>query len=731
MAACLSQFSIPYAIVERESCSASLWRNRAYDRLKLHLAKEFCELPHMSYPIDAPTYIPKTLFVKYLDDYVERFNIQPKYLTSVESSTYDNDEKCWSIVEKDMSKCTTVKFTAKFLVVASDENSAENIPMFPGLENFPGDVIHSSRYKSGKSYSGKNVLVIGSGNSGMEIAYDLATHGANTSIVIRSPIHVMTKELIRLGITLAHRLPLNLVDKILVMASYLIFGDLSQHGITRPKMGPMTLKSETGRSAVIDVGTVGLIKKGIIKNGESMLNGNGLPIQKYPNHWKGENGLYCAGLARRGLADSCDYKKINLVGMTLAHFLSLNLVGDLFVTAANVIFGDRSRTYMTNVMTTQGITGLPMAACLSQFSIPYAIVERESCSASLWRNRAYDRLKLHLAKEFCELPHMSYPIDAPTYIPKTLFVKYLDDYVERFNIQPKYLTSVESSTYDNDEKCWSIVAKDMSKCTTVKFTAKFLVVASGENSAENIPMFPGLENFPGDVIHSSSYKSGKSYSGKNVLVIGSGNSGMEIAYDLATHGANTSIVIRSPIHVMTKELIRLGMTLAHYLPLNLVDKILVMASYLIFGDLSQHGITRPKMGPMTLKSETGRSVVIDVGTIGLIKKGIIKVQGSISKIKGNIVKFQCSKRMPFDAIVFATGYKSTANMWLKVYVFLIRNGESMLNGNGLPIQKYPNHWKGENGLYCVGLARRGLAGIATDAKNIANDIKSVMDSMSS
>ncbi|XBI96657.1 hypothetical protein VPH35_032913 [Triticum aestivum] len=88
----------------------------------------------------------------------------------------------------------------------------------------------------------------------------------------------------------------------------------------------------------------------------------------------------------------------------------------------------------------------------------------------------------------------------------------------------------------------------MSKCTTVKFMAKFLVVASGENSAENIPMFPGLENFPGDVIHSSSYKSGKSYSGKNVLVIGSGNSGMEIAYDLATHGANTSIVIRSPVH---------------------------------------------------------------------------------------------------------------------------------------------------------------------------------------
>ncbi|XP_047088014.1 probable indole-3-pyruvate monooxygenase YUCCA10 [Lolium rigidum] len=370
-----------------------------------------------------------------------------------------------------------------------------------------------------------------------------------------------------------------------------------------------------------------------------------------------------------------------------------------------------------------GPAGLATAACLTQLSIPYVIVEREDCSASLWRNRAYDRLKLHLAKEFCELPHMSYPADAPTYVPKALFVKYVDDYIECFNIQPKYLTSVELSTYDSEEKVWSIVAHDMAESKRINYTAKFLIVASGENSAENIPVIPGLQNFPGETIHSSRYKSDKSFSGKSVLVIGSGNSGMEISYDLATHGVNTSIVVRSPIHVMTKELIRLGMTLAHHLPLNLVDKLLVMGAKFMFGDLSRHGITMPHMGPMMLKSKTGRSAVIDVGTVGLIKNGIIQVKGSISKIMSNIVKFQSGDEISVDAIVFATGYKSTANMWLK-------NGESMLNDNGLPTKEYPNHWKGLNGLYCVGLARRGLAGIAADAKNIANDIKSMISSMS-
>ena len=69
----------------------------------------------------------------------------------------------------------------------------------------------------------------------------------------------------------------------------------------------------------------------------------------------------------------------------------------------------------------------------------------------------------------------------------------------------------------------------------------------------------------------------------------------------------------------------MGMTLAHHIPLNLVDNLLVMATKFVFGDLSRHGITMPKMGPMTLKSKTGRSAVIDVGTVGLIKRGIIQV----------------------------------------------------------------------------------------------------------
>jgi indole-3-pyruvate monooxygenase len=78
---------------------------------------------------------------------------------------------------------------------------------------------------------------------------------------------------------------------------------------------------------------------------------------------------------------------------------------------------------------------------------------------------------------------------------------------------------------------------------------------------------------------------------------------------------------------MTKELIHLGMILAQWrLSLRLVDFILVLLAYLLFGDLSKYGIVRPNMGPLLLKAKTGRSAVIDVGTTKLIKKGDIKVR---------------------------------------------------------------------------------------------------------
>ncbi|XP_008795318.2 probable indole-3-pyruvate monooxygenase YUCCA11 [Phoenix dactylifera] len=159
----------------------------------------------------------------------------------------------------------------------------------------------------------------------------------------------------------------------------------------------------------------------------------------------------------------------------------------------------------------------------------------------------------------------------------------------------------------------------------------------------------------------------------------------------------------------------MGMVLVKYLNVRLVDTLLLMLSNLKYGDLSKYGITKPKLGPLSLKIATGRSSVIDVGTIAKIKSGEIQVVKGPSRIQGNEVLFTDDKSYQFDAIVFATGYQSKVKKWLK-------DDFGLVGLDGFPIAKFPNHWKGENGLYFAGFARSGLAGISMDAKNIADDI---------
>ncbi|XP_057468759.1 probable indole-3-pyruvate monooxygenase YUCCA11 [Actinidia eriantha] len=364
-----------------------------------------------------------------------------------------------------------------------------------------------------------------------------------------------------------------------------------------------------------------------------------------------------------------------------------------------------------------GPAGIATSACLNRLSVPNVVLEREDCCASLWKNRSYDRLKLHLAKQYCQLPNMPFPDDAPTFVPKSGFIRYLDNYVSRFKVNPLYGQSVRSAVYEGGR--WRVEA--VSGETSVKmFVGRFLVVATGENSERFVPKVVGLEGFGGGVLHSCEYVNGERFRDKDVLVVGSGNSGMEIAFDLSNYGVRTAISIRSPVHVLTKEMVQVGMYLLKWLPCSAVDSIAQSLSKLKYGDLSQYGIRTPTKGPFYLKRTTARSPVIDVGTIYKIKTGEIQVFPSLSHVKGDTIEFVSGKAVRFDAIVFATGYRTTVRKWLK-------DDGDLFNDNGMPKQRPPNHWKGNKGLYCAGFSSSGLFGISQDAENIAKDISTILN----
>ncbi|KAJ0985627.1 hypothetical protein J5N97_003983 [Dioscorea zingiberensis] len=376
----------------------------------------------------------------------------------------------------------------------------------------------------------------------------------------------------------------------------------------------------------------------------------------------------------------------------------------------------RKRTWVhCPIIVGAGPSGLAVAACLSDLGIPSLVLEKAHCIASLWQNRTYDRLCLHLPRQFCQLPLMPFPQAFPKYPSKHQFILYMESYASHFSIKPRFDAQVQSAEFDLELGCWRVCVGEEEE----ELVTRWLVVATGENAEPVVPEIPGMERFGGRVIHTSGYKSGSDFKGQKVLVVGCGNSGMEVSLDLCRHNASPFMVVRNSVHVLPREMLGfstfgVAMALLKCLPLRLVDKFLLAMAQLILGDTDKLGLRRPKAGPIELKNLTGKTPVLDVGALSHIKSGHIKVMGAVKEIRKGGVRFVDGRKEDMDAIVLATGYKSNVPSWLK--------GDDIFTGEGMPQTPFPNGWKGSNGLYCVGFTRRGLLGTASDAHNIAKDI---------
>ncbi|KAL1834661.1 hypothetical protein ACET3Z_004312 [Daucus carota] len=371
-----------------------------------------------------------------------------------------------------------------------------------------------------------------------------------------------------------------------------------------------------------------------------------------------------------------------------------------------------------------GPSGLAVAACLKQRGIPSVVVERSNCVASLWQLKSYDRLRLHLPKQFCELPLMPFPQSFPTYPTKQQFVRYLEDYSTKFEISPLFNECVEGAEFDPSIGFWrvrSVGRRGDGEERRSEFVCRWLVVATGENAEAVVPEIRGMEEFSGEIVHTSCYKSGDAFGGKKVLVVGCGNSGMEVCLDLCNHNATPSLVVRDAVHVLPREVLGkstfgLSMWLLKWFPVRLVDTFLLIVCRILLGDTSKLGLVRPSIGPLELKNSAGKTPVLDVGTLDRIKKGDIKVVPGIQRLTKKTVEFVDGEKENFDAIILATGYKSNVPSWLK-------EREMFSEKDGLPRRPFPNGWKGESGLYAVGFTKRGLLGASMDARQIAEDIE--------
>lgn len=362
-----------------------------------------------------------------------------------------------------------------------------------------------------------------------------------------------------------------------------------------------------------------------------------------------------------------------------------------------------------------GPAGLACAATMRGAGLTVTVFEKADCVASAWR-RHYDRLHLHTDRNHSRLPGMAMPKSYPSYPSRAQVVAYLESYAATFDIKPVF--GAEVSHLQRDSVQW------VADTTHGAVSAPVAVVATGIASAPYRPSWPGSETYRGVTVHSSEYRNPAPYLGKRVLVVGMGNSGGEIALDLAEAGVDVALAVRGPIQVLPRDLLGLPiLTWAifyQHFPARLVDIINAPILRLALGSFEKLGLRRAAKGPRQMIDEDGRVPMIDVGTLGKIRDGSIKVRGGIERLTDDGVVFSNRKSEGFDAIVLATGFRPDLSG-------LIPGVDGVLDARGAP--RVTGRATNAPGLYFCGqtvVPTGQFREIGIEAKSIATSVRNYL-----
>ena len=297
--------------------------------------------------------------------------------------------------------------------------------------------------------------------------------------------------------------------------------------------------------------------------------------------------------------------------------------------------------------------GLACAAHLKKRGLDFILLEKSDRVAQSWRNH-YDRLHLHTHKGASNLPFLKFPKNTPKYPSKQQVIDYLENYAKNMAINPRF--NCEVTKVQVEKGTW--ITKTQSG---EKYESQNVIFCTGYANTPRSLVKPGLDSFPGKVIHSSEYKNGSEFNGKKVLVIGFGNSACEIAIDLHEHGAETFMSVRSPVNIIPKEILgipvlTIGIFQSNFPP-RISDKLNKPLLKFLIGDFTKYGLRKLPYGPREQIVNHHQIPLLDLGTLDLIKKGFIKIHDDIKNIKGNNVQFQDGFASEFDTIVYGTGYQ--------------------------------------------------------------------------
>ncbi len=299
-----------------------------------------------------------------------------------------------------------------------------------------------------------------------------------------------------------------------------------------------------------------------------------------------------------------------------------------------------------------GAAGLSTAGALKKKGLEAVILDKDEQIGGTWVRR-YERLHLHSVRRFSGLAHYPIPRHYPAYIPKEMFAQYLKDYAAHFALKIHGGCLVEKVRRADDGIAWEVNTPGDT------WRSKVVVIATGQYGSPYRPEWPGLADFQGKLIHSVDYKTGRDFAGKRALVIGSGNSGSEIATDLAEQGAAfVANSIRTPSPIVPRDFLGtpaqvFGILMTPVSP-KLSDRVAVILSRLAIGNLSRYGLKAPQWQPFA----NSRVPIIDVGYAKELRRGRIHVRPAVSRFTPAGVVYEDGSEEAFAVVIAATGFKS-------------------------------------------------------------------------
>ena len=362
-----------------------------------------------------------------------------------------------------------------------------------------------------------------------------------------------------------------------------------------------------------------------------------------------------------------------------------------------------------------GPGGLSAAYALRAQGVRAVVLERSEHVGASWR-RHYDRLHLHTTRRLSSLPGLAMPRSFGRWVSRDNVVRYLEKYAEHHELE--VVTGVEVSRVEpaTDGTGWLLRATGGRE-----LTGSAVVIATGYNHTPHVPDWPGRDAYSGELLHAGQYRNAAPYAGRDVLVVGIGNTGAEIAVDLVEGGASrVRLSVRTAPHILRRSTAgwpaqRTGI-LVRRLPVALVDRLAGPVGKISVPDLSAHGLPRPDTGLYSRVNE-GSIPVQDVGLIDAVRKGQVEIVTAVDGFEDGKVVLANGDRIGPDVVIAATGYRRALEDLVGHLDVLDERGRPLVHGARTP--------KNAPGLYFTGFTNPisgMLRELALDAQKIAKAI---------